>query len=85
MAREACIRVGLAQAAAVRAYKLAGIGPADVDLAEIHDSTSFCEIEQIELLGLCDPGHGGPFTMSGATSPTCKDTGLVVPIRLTVS
>src|SRR6185369_13852293 len=58
---------GVTHFAAAKAYKLAGIGPSDIDLAEVHDSTSFCEIEQVELLGLCEPGQGGPFTMSGAT------------------
>lgn len=54
--------------AALQAYAQAGISPRDVDVAEVHDATSFAEIQQIENLGLCAPGEGGPFSESGATS-----------------
>jgi acetyl-CoA acetyltransferase len=53
--------------AALQAYEQAGITGADVDVAEVHDATSFAEIQQIENLGLCGPGEGGPFSESGAT------------------
>jgi acetyl-CoA acetyltransferase len=58
---------GLSRWAAERAYKLAGIGPQDVDVAEVHDATSFCEIYQAEMLGFCDIGEGGKLIESGAT------------------
>ena len=35
--------------------------PQDVDLAEVHDATSFCEIYQLEMLRLCPEGQGGRF------------------------
>ena len=54
--------------AALQAYEQAGISASDVDVAEVHDATSFAEIQQIENLGLCAPGEGGPFSESGATS-----------------
>ena len=54
--------------AALQAYNQAGITGADVDVAEVHDATSFAEIQQIENLGLCGQGEGGPFSESGATS-----------------
>ena len=54
--------------AALQAYAQAGISAADVDVAEVHDATSFAEILQIENLGLCARGEGGPFSESGATS-----------------
>ena len=54
--------------AALQAYEQAGITGADVDVAEVHDATSFAEIQQIENLGLCGQGEGGPFSESGATS-----------------
>jgi acetyl-CoA acetyltransferase len=54
--------------AALQAYEQAGITGADVDVAEVHDATSFAEIQQIENLGLCRRGEGGPFSESGATS-----------------
>jgi len=57
----------LSKIAADRAYELAGIGPQDVDVAEVHDATSFCEIYQVEMLGFCPMGKGGPFIESGAT------------------
>lgn len=57
----------LSKAAADRAYQLAGIGPKDVDVAEVHDATSFCEIYQVEMMGFCPIGEGGKFVESGAT------------------
>ena len=54
--------------AAKDAYTRAGLSPADMDVAEVHDATAFAEIQQIENLGFCDFGAGGAFTESGATS-----------------
>ena len=59
---------GLSAVAAQRAYAQAGIAPADVSVAEVHDATSFCEIYQAEMMGFCEPGQGGPFVASGGTS-----------------
>lgn len=53
--------------AAGRAYEAAGINPKDIDVVTLHDATAFAEIQQIENLGLCPIGEGGPFTASGAT------------------
>ncbi|MGY6662252.1 MAG: thiolase family protein [Glycocaulis sp.] len=58
----------LGKRAADLAYEAAGLGPADMHVAEVHDATSFAEILQIENLGLCPRGEGGPFTASGATA-----------------
>jgi acetyl-CoA acetyltransferase len=58
---------GLSGWAADRAYKMAGVGPGDIDVAEVHDATSFCEIYQAEMLGFCPVGEGGKFIESGAT------------------
>jgi acetyl-CoA acetyltransferase len=60
----------LTHTAAERAYKAAGITPADVDVAEVHDATSFSEIYQAEMLGLCEIGEGGPFVADGETALT---------------
>ncbi|MFZ2175389.1 MAG: thiolase family protein [Rhodococcus sp. (in: high G+C Gram-positive bacteria)] len=57
----------LSQDAARKAYALAGIGPQDIDVAEVHDATSFGEILQAEMLGLCEIGQGGAFVADGAT------------------
>ncbi len=54
--------------AARAAYEHAGLGPDDVDLAEVHDATAFGEILQTEALGFCAPGEGGRFAESGATA-----------------
>ena len=53
--------------AALKAYEMAGCGPDDMDVAEVHDASAFAEIQQIENLGFCDMGGGGPLTESGAT------------------
>lgn len=59
---------GLSQVAAQRAYALAGVQPQDIDVAEVHDATAFCEIYQAEMLGFCPAGTGGAFVGSGATA-----------------
>jgi acetyl-CoA acetyltransferase len=53
--------------AALAAYARAGIGPEDVDVAEVHDASAFAEILQIENLGFCARGDGGPITERGET------------------
>ena len=50
-----------------QAYERAGVGPRDIDLAEVHDATAYGELHQTEALGFCKPGEGGPFAESGAT------------------
>lgn len=52
---------------AAKTYQMAGVKPADLDLVEVHDATSFAEVHLIEDLGLCERGQGGPYTASGAT------------------
>lgn len=54
--------------AAKRAYDDSGLQPGDIDLAEVHDATSFSEILQAETMGFCEPGTGGRFHESGATA-----------------
>jgi len=58
----------VAKLTADRAYEQGGVGPGDVDVAEVHDATAFGEILQSELLGLCEPGAGGPAASAGETS-----------------
>jgi len=57
----------LVSRAASKAYAQAGIGPEDVDIAEVHDAVSFGELFMTELLGFCELGRGGQFAESGAT------------------
>ncbi len=50
-----------------RAYERAGVGPKDVSVAEVHDATAMGEIIQIENLGFCAFGDGGPVSERGDT------------------
>lgn len=58
----------IAEKAAQRAYEMAGLGPADVNVAELHDATAFGELFQTEAMGFCSKGEGGSFAESGATT-----------------
>jgi len=51
--------------AAKKAYECAGIGPEDISVAEVHDATALGEIIQVENLGLCPRGMGGPYEEAG--------------------
>ncbi len=51
-----------------KAYEIAQVGPADIDLAEVHDATAFGELHQYEALGFCPIGEGGAFAESGTTA-----------------
>ena len=44
--------------AAKAAYKMAGIGPADIDVASVHDCFTIAEIVAYEDLGCCEKGEG---------------------------
>jgi len=50
-----------------QAYDIAGVGPRDISLAELHDATSYGELHQTEAMGFCPVGEGGPWAESGAT------------------
>ncbi|MBW1988583.1 MAG: thiolase family protein [Deltaproteobacteria bacterium] len=52
---------------AAEAYEKAGVGPDDISLAELHDATSYGELHQVEAMGFCPLGEGGPYAESGAT------------------
>jgi acetyl-CoA acetyltransferase len=56
-----------ARRAAQKAYAMAGIGPEDIDTAEVHDATAFGELAMCEHLGFCAEGEGGRYAESGAT------------------
>lgn len=57
--------------AALAAYEQAGVGPEDMDVAEVHDAAAMGEIIQVENLGFVPYGEGGPaaergdFTLGG--------------------
>jgi acetyl-CoA acetyltransferase len=54
--------------AAKQAYAMAGVGPGDIDLVELHDCFATAEILHYENLGLCGDGEGGRLIDSGATT-----------------
>lgn len=65
-----------------KAYEQAGVGPDDIGVAEVHDACSFAEIVQIENLGFCQRGDGGPIsarreTALGGRIPVNTSGGLV--------
>jgi acetyl-CoA acyltransferase len=72
----------ISRVAADRAYEQAEIAPDDIDLAEVHDATSFAEILHVESLRLCQPGEGGRMaergdTRLGGRAPVNTSGGLV--------
>ena len=60
-------RDNVSKRASTAAYKMAGLSPKDINVAEVHDATAYGELEQIEQMGFCPLGKGGPFTESGET------------------
>jgi len=54
--------------AARKAFDQAGIGPEDVDLAEVHDWFTIAEIVYCEDLGFCKKGDGGGLIDRGETA-----------------
>jgi acetyl-CoA C-acetyltransferase len=76
--------VGLpsAQEAARQAYAQAGVSPADIKVAEVHDCFTIAEIMAYEDLGFCDKGAGGRYIaerrsyIGGGGVPVNVDGGL---------
>jgi acetyl-CoA C-acetyltransferase len=54
--------------AAERAYAMAGVGPGDIDMAEVHDCFTITEILDIEDLGFVEKGKGGVASLEGETA-----------------
>ena len=50
-----------------KAYKMAGVKPADIQFAEVHDCFTIAEIVAIEDLGFVKKGEGGPYSLAGKT------------------
>jgi len=53
---------------AKEAYEMAGLGPKEVDVAEIHDAFTIAELMYYEAFGFCERGHAYELLSSGATS-----------------
>jgi len=58
---------GTVERAAAQAYQTAGIGPADIDVIEVHDAAAPAELMAYEELGLCQAGEGPKLLSSGET------------------
>src|SRR5207302_8103127 len=61
-------RVPATERAAAAAYRQAGLGPADLDVVELHDCFTIAEIVATEGLGLFEPGAGGRAAAEGRSS-----------------
>ncbi len=60
--------VGVTSRIAQKAYEVAGVGPEDLDVAEVHDASAPAELIIYEELGLCKQGEGGQLVDEGATA-----------------
>lgn len=58
------LTLGLAKAAP-RAFEMAGVKHADIDVAQIYDCFTYTVICELEDLGFCKKGEGGPFVEGG--------------------
>jgi acetyl-CoA C-acetyltransferase len=56
------------KSAGEKAYAMAGVGPKDIDVAELHDCFTIAEILASEDLGFVEKGNGGPFAAAGCTA-----------------
>ena len=55
----------MGEQASAEAYEMAGIGPEDIDIVELHDAFAANEIPNIEDMGICERGEGSRLLMEG--------------------
>lgn len=60
-------RDGAVRRAAAAAYEAAGVGPADVNVVEVHDAAAPAELWAYEQLGLCEAGGAPALLADGVT------------------
>ncbi len=60
---------GAAVAAGREAFAMAGLTPAEIDVAEIYDSFTITVVMTLEALGFCGRGEGGAFVSGQRTAP----------------
>jgi len=60
----------LSEICAKNAYDEAGLGPADIDVAEVHDAMAPAELLYYEQLGFCEPGGAAAMLARGDTALT---------------
>lgn len=58
----------ISAASARDAYEMAGLGPDDIDMVELHDAFTIAELVYYETLGLCAKGDAVPFLRSGGST-----------------
>jgi acetyl-CoA acetyltransferase len=58
----------ISERAASKAFEIAGVGPEDINVMEVHDATAFGEIAVMEALGFCPRGEGGVLAERGDTA-----------------
>jgi acetyl-CoA acetyltransferase len=51
-----------------KAYEVAGVGPEDIHVAEVHDASAPAELIICEELGFCKPGESGRLVDEGVTA-----------------
>lgn len=54
---------------APRLYAMAGVGPEDIDVAELYDCFTYSVLVQLEDYGFCKKGEGGPYVEAGGGLP----------------
>lgn len=80
--RELFTGLAVAQQAGEQAYKMAGVTPKDIDVAEVHDCFTIAELMAYENLGFAEPGEGkalikGKETYKEGSIPVNVDGGLL--------
>jgi len=65
--REDLTTIRAAKSAARMAFKMAGCGPGDVNVAEVHDCFTIAEMMAYEDLDFCKPGESGLMIQEGLT------------------
>jgi len=80
--RESLTGLRCAREAARQAYEMAGVGPGDIDVAEVHDCFTIAELMAYEDLGFAKPGGGtelieGKETYVDGKKPVNVDGGLL--------
>lgn len=65
--RDSLTGLSVARASAEQAYKMAGVTPKDIDVAEVHDCFTIAEMMAYEDLGFAKPGEGKDLIRSKET------------------
>jgi acetyl-CoA C-acetyltransferase len=68
--RDDIVSLSAVRVAGERAYKMAGVKPENIDLAEVHDCFTIAELCIIEELGFAKKGKGAEATEKGDTALT---------------